>query len=119
MHPVTASNGGRVIAGNYNNVPETGAFVWTAELGTRSLSALFDEPEGWFFAHVFDVSADGDVLVGQMWNADGSDSRGFILSGFNSFQPVPEPATYGILGVMLLAGTVAWRRRRSAAAKVA
>jgi len=107
-----ASANGSVLGGEYSTFQNTGAFVWTAALGTRSLSALFDEPEGWDFATVSDISANGDVLVGTMWNGDGSDSRGFILSGFNSFQPVPEPATYGMLGVTLLAGTIAWRRRR-------
>lgn len=111
VNPTAISGDGSVIAGSFASWPDDEAFYWIAPSGTMPLSTLVSVPDGWFLARVFDVSADGSVMVGQAWNMDGSESRGFIISGITSFQPVPEPSTYGVIAGMVLLGLIGLRRR--------
>ncbi|ACB74409.1 hypothetical protein [Opitutus terrae] len=108
--PTAVSADGRIIAGGFAGSPDVEAFYWSAATGPVPLSSLFPVPEGWFLGKVLDMSADGSVMVGQAWNMDGSEARGFIMSGLR-FTAAPEPSTYGAAAGLLLLAWVGWKRR--------
>lgn len=114
LEPTAISADGGIIGGAFASSPDTEAFFWSKRTGAVPLSSLFPVPEGWFLAKVLDMSADGSVMVGQAWNSDGTEARGFIMSGLR-FTPAPEPSTYGGIAALLLAGLIVGRRKRQAA----
>jgi hypothetical protein len=60
-----------------------------------------------------------EVGTGEARSGEGSDFGGIDVPSGGPIVPVPEPATYGLIGAVALAGVVALKRRRSAQASVA
>lgn len=127
----SVSNDGNFILGiSYNQFDQSVPFIWTPESGTRGLLDVFtnvyglsDELQGWNRLSVYGMSFDARFLVGSAYDSQGL-SHGWLLDrGIDPvlippgdptvFAPVPEPATYGIIGALALALAVLSHRRRS------
>lgn len=114
-----ASHDGSVIVGRMGYRNQNGgfisdsaqAFIWTQATGARSLESILTgagvDLDGWLLEWARDVSADGQVVVGDARKAVGS---GFITRGFVvDLRAVPEPSTALYLA---FAGTLTLCRRR-------
>lgn len=103
------SSAGSVIVGN--NRPESGneAFVWDSHHGMRSLQqVLIDggvDMTGWSLTAAFDISADGNVVVGAGVNPSGN-----IEAYLARITPVPEPSTVTLAVCALLGLAIRARR---------
>lgn len=124
------SNDGRLIlGGTYTQHDVTVAYLWTPESGLRFATdvllndyGLAGEFADWTRIRIASMSDDGRYLVGSAFDTSGLSQAWLLDRGLNPplLEPnalpplpaVPEPATYGLFGVILLAGALARRVRR-------
>ncbi len=107
------SGNGSVVVGMYlqPSVLQAVAFYWDAEHGTRVLQDVLTNEygldlAGWELTAAYDVSTDGNTIVGFGVNPNG-DTEAWIAV-------VPEPSTFVLAGSGLFALAVCmWRKRSS------
>jgi hypothetical protein len=119
----SVTNDGSVIVGNAGDSSRGQVFVWTPETGMLSLTdvlnvqfGLEEELRLWKFRQPL-ISDNGRFIAGSGTWGDNTSRSWLIDRGENPepfqipvFPPVPEPATYGIIGAIGL-GVVMLRRR--------
>lgn len=112
---------GATIVGSFDY--GVGAFIWTPESGMRRLIdvlveeyGLADQLAGWDLRAAYGMSADGRYIVGAGLH-ESRNGAWLLDRGLNPppihpepLRPVPEPATYGLLGAVGLLGVVMWRK---------
>ena len=104
------SDDGLIVIGGYDG----GGFLWTPELGMRdfldvvdNVYGLADELQGWTSLNPYAISPDGRYIVGS-----GNNGAWILDREAQGLSPVPEPATYGVMGSLMLIGLAGWRHKR-------
>ena len=101
------NDAGRVVGTSETADFRSSAFLWDAAGGMRDLNGLIDPDSGWVLEDAFGIN-DAGFIVGA-GRFEGGSRRAFLLAP----AAVPEPTTWGLIGLAAACGAGRRRGRRA------